>query len=136
MICTIALYHSQQIWCKAVLENNGTYLRIHLTWLGKHLLGSYGEHSGWNTFENPLNLAVLTFFLGSYGVILDERHYRELLMQHVTPPVAKVYTGILINPSVLLLTLKPILFYKCIFVVQERNSMNPKTAKLFGHGVS
>ena len=45
-----------------VLENNGTYLRIHLTWLGKHFLGSYGEHSGWNTFENPLNLAVLTFF--------------------------------------------------------------------------
>ncbi|RMX58207.1 hypothetical protein pdam_00000025 [Pocillopora damicornis] len=29
---------------------------------------------------------------GSYGVILDERHYRELLMQHVTPPVAKTDT--------------------------------------------
>ena len=57
-------------------------------------------------------------------------------MQHVTPPVAKVCTGILINPSVLLLTLKPILFYKCIFVVQERISMNPKTAKLFGLEVS
>lgn len=28
--------------------------------------------------------------LGSYGVILDERHYRDLLMQHVVPPVAKV----------------------------------------------
>ncbi|KAM7430924.1 General transcription factorIIH subunit 2 [Porites harrisoni] len=29
---------------------------------------------------------------GSYGVILDERHYKELLMQHVIPPVAKVDT--------------------------------------------
>ena len=32
--------------------------------------------------------------LGSYGVILDERHYRELLMQHVIPPVAKVSTQV------------------------------------------
>lgn len=29
---------------------------------------------------------------GSYGVILDERHYRDLLMQHVVPPVAKADT--------------------------------------------
>ena len=29
--------------------------------------------------------------IGSYGVILDERHYKELLMQHVIPPVAKVH---------------------------------------------
>ena len=87
-------------------------------------------------FRESIELGCVNFFLGSYGVILDERHYRELLMQHVTPPVAKVCTGIQINPSVLLLTLKPILFYKCIFVVQERNSMNPKTAELFGLEVS
>lgn len=36
---------------------------------------------------------------GSYGVILDERHYRELLMQHVTPPVAKACTGLPITAT-------------------------------------
>lgn len=38
-------------------------------------------------------LAVMLKLIGSYGVILDERHYKELLMQHVIPPVAKVCTG-------------------------------------------
>ena len=48
-------------------------------------------------YKTAMNVWFLTghiVFLssGSYGVILDERHYRELLMQHVIPPVAKVST--------------------------------------------
>ena len=40
---------------------------------------------------------------GSYGVILDERHYRELLMQHVTPPVAKVCSNYIMMHLLLLI---------------------------------
>ena len=58
------------------------------------------DHAIWNCKvkdkKPTLKCAFLTVMLkliGSYGVILDERHYKELLMQHVIPPVAKVCTS-------------------------------------------
>ena len=32
----------------------------------------------------------ILYILGSYDVILDEKHYRDILMQHVIPPAAQV----------------------------------------------
>jgi hypothetical protein len=33
---------------------------------------------------------IFSCILGTYDVILDEKHFRDILMQHVIPPAAKV----------------------------------------------
>ena len=38
----------------------------------------------------PLPSLSFTFSVGSYDVILDEAHFRDVLLQHCRPPPAKV----------------------------------------------
>ena len=84
---------ANQFWQMVSSPSQFTSQHVILRTLALHWNDHFLSGFDWTT-DLELMLRVWQTFLlvssGSYGVILDERHYRDLLMQHVVPPVAKV----------------------------------------------